>query len=43
MDQGEVSAEEKKLLDERWESYLKNPDSALTTEQFEALLAQRRK
>jgi len=43
MDQMEVSEEEKKLLDERWENYLKNPDSALTIEQFEALLANRRK
>ena len=42
-DQGEISDEEKKLLDERWENYLKNPDSALTIEQFEALLANRRK
>jgi putative addiction module component (TIGR02574 family) len=39
----EVSAEEKKLLDERWEKYLKNPASALTTDQFEDLLAKRRK
>ena len=43
MDLMEVSEEEKKLLDERWENYLKNPDSALTIEQFEALLANRRK
>ena len=43
MDQMEVSEEEKNLLDERWEKYLKNPDSALTIEQFEALLANRRK
>jgi putative addiction module component (TIGR02574 family) len=43
VEQNEVSDEEKKLLDERWENYLKNPDSALTIEQFEALLANRRK
>jgi putative addiction module component (TIGR02574 family) len=43
VEQSEVSDEEKKLLDERWEQYLKNPDSALTIEQFEALLANRRK
>ena len=43
VEQSEVSDEEKKLLDERWENYLKNPDSALTIEQFEALLANRRK
>jgi putative addiction module component (TIGR02574 family) len=42
-DQGDISDEEKKLLDERWERYLANPDSALTVEQFEALLANRRK
>jgi putative addiction module component (TIGR02574 family) len=43
LDQLEVSEEEKKLLDERWEKYQKAPDSALTIEQMEALLAKRRK
>lgn len=43
LDQLDVSSEEKKLLDDRWNKFLANPDSALTTEQFEALLAQRRK
>ena len=43
MDQGGVSDEEKKLLDARWENYLKNPESALSIEQFESLLAARRK
>jgi putative addiction module component (TIGR02574 family) len=43
LDQLEVSEEEKKLLDERWEKYRKDPDSALTIEQMEALLAKRRK
>ncbi len=42
-DTGEISEEEKRLLDERWEKFLKNPDSALSIEQFEALLANRRK
>jgi putative addiction module component (TIGR02574 family) len=43
MEEREISDEERKLLDERWENYLKNPDSALTIEQFEALLSKRRK
>jgi len=30
-----VSDEEKTLLDERWASFLKDPDSALTLEQFQ--------
>ena len=42
VDDGEISDEEKKLLDDRWENYLKNPESALTIEQVEALLAARR-
>lgn len=33
----------KKLLDNRWEKFLANPDSALTLEQVKALLAARRK
>lgn len=32
MDSLEVSDEEKKLLDERWNAYLRNPSSALTLE-----------
>ena len=32
----EVSPAEKKLLDERWAAYLKDPSSALTLEQFDA-------
>ena len=39
----EVSKEEKKLLDDRWEKFLANPDSALTLDQVKALLAARRK
>lgn len=30
----EVSAEEKQLLDERWEEFLTAPEAALTIEQF---------
>jgi len=43
MDQGEVSDEEKKLLDERWEKHLVNPESALTLEQLKAAVASRLK
>ena len=43
LEQIEVSEEEKKLLDERWEKFLANPDAALTVEQVKALLAVRRK
>jgi len=39
----EVSEEEKKLLDDRWEKFLANPDSALTLDQVKALVAARRK
>jgi len=35
LDLGQVSEEERKLLDERWESFLRNPDSALTIEEFQ--------
>ena len=31
----EVSETEKRLLDERWAAYLRDPDTALTLEQFE--------
>ena len=43
LDQLEVSEEEKKLLDERWEKFLANPDSALTLDQVKERLAARRK
>ncbi len=39
----DVSEEEKKLLDDRWEKFLANPDSALTLDQVKALVAARRK
>ena len=38
----EVSASEKKLLDERWAAYLRDPSSALTLEQFKAKVKKRR-
>jgi putative addiction module component (TIGR02574 family) len=41
VDQSEVSDEEKKLLDERSEKHLANPESALTLEQVKALVAVR--
>jgi putative addiction module component (TIGR02574 family) len=41
MEQNEVSDEEKKLLDERWEKHLTNPDSALTLDQLKAVVAAR--
>jgi len=43
LDQADVSNEEKNLLDERWENYLKNPESALTLDQLEAAVASRLK
>ncbi|MCE0522422.1 MAG: addiction module protein [Methylacidiphilales bacterium] len=43
VEQNEVSDEGKKLLDERWEKYLKNPESALTLEQLKAAVASRLK
>ena len=43
VEQGEVSDEAKKLLDERWEKYLANPESALTLEQLKAAVASRLK
>ena len=30
----EISSEEKQILDGRWETFLNNPDSALTSEDF---------
>jgi putative addiction module component (TIGR02574 family) len=41
LDQADLSDEEKKLLDERWENYLKNPESALNLDQVKALVAAR--
>ena len=35
LDLRQVSEQERKLLDERWESFLKNSDSALTIEEFQ--------
>jgi putative addiction module component (TIGR02574 family) len=43
LDQAEVSDEEKKLLDERWEKHLANPEAALTLEQLKAAVASRLK
>jgi putative addiction module component (TIGR02574 family) len=43
LDHLEVSEEEKKLLDSRWEKFLANPDSALTLDQVKERLAARRK
>jgi putative addiction module component (TIGR02574 family) len=41
--QVEVSEQEKKILDSRWEQFLANPESALTLKQMKALMAARRK
>ena len=38
----EVSDEEKTLLDERWEAFLKDPDSALSIDQFRRKFSERR-
>jgi putative addiction module component (TIGR02574 family) len=38
LDALEVSAEEKGILDERWTTFLKDPASALTLEQFKERL-----
>ena len=38
-----VSDKEKRLLDDRWEKFLANPESALTLDQVKSLLAKRRK
>jgi putative addiction module component (TIGR02574 family) len=43
LDHLEVSEDEKKLLDVRWEKFLANPDSALTLDQVKERLAARRK
>ena len=37
-----VSNDEKTLLDERWEAFLKDPDSALSLEQFRRKFSERR-
>ena len=42
LDALEVSAEEKGMLDERWATFLKDPVSALTLEQFKERLKTRR-
>ncbi len=34
LDSLEITEEEKKQLDERWNAFLRNPSSALTVEQF---------
>jgi putative addiction module component (TIGR02574 family) len=38
----EVSDEEKKLLDTRWAAFLRDPDSAITVEQFCERLSENR-
>ena len=38
----EVSDDEKTLLDERWEAFLKDPDSALSIDQFRRKFNERR-
>jgi putative addiction module component (TIGR02574 family) len=38
----EVSDGEKTLLDERWDAFLKDPDSALSIDQFRRRLNERR-
>ena len=38
----EVSDDEKTLLDERWEAFLKDPDSALSLDQFRRKFSERR-
>ena len=38
-----VSSEEKKILDERWASYERNPESAITFEELQKKVAALRK
>jgi len=38
-----VSQEEKNLLNARWEAFLKDPSSALTTEQFQKKMRKHRR
>ena len=42
LDALEVSGEERRMLDERWATFLKHPASALTLEQFKERLKTRR-
>jgi putative addiction module component (TIGR02574 family) len=42
LDSLEVTPAEKKLLDERWAAYIRDPSSALTLEQFKAKVKKRR-
>ena len=39
----EITEEEKRILDERWQHYLANPETALTLDQLKALMSARRK
>lgn len=43
LQQIEVSEQEKKLLDDRWEKFSANPESALTLKQLKAAVASRLK
>jgi len=43
LDSLEVTGEEKRQLDERWNAHLRNPSSALTLEQFKEGMNARRK
>jgi putative addiction module component (TIGR02574 family) len=43
LDQADVSDEEKRLLDERWERHLAHPEEALTLEELKAAVASRLK
>ena len=43
LDSVEVSEEEKKLLDDRWETFLANPESALTLDKVRRILRAREK
>jgi putative addiction module component (TIGR02574 family) len=43
VEENEVSNEEKRLLDERWEKHLANPEAALTLDQLKAAVASRLK
>ena len=42
LDTVEVSQREKDILDARWADYTANPSSALTPDQFKALITSRR-
>jgi putative addiction module component (TIGR02574 family) len=43
LSRSEVSVEEKKLLDERWAAYERNPESAMTLEKLQKKVAALRK